>query len=77
MIDVRQHILIKVGVAVEASQILHELIDRHWDVQAFCIVVVLIHVQHDDRIRQPEGSVRIGERLFVTRLRRNKRKYED
>lgn len=51
MINVGQHILIEVRVAIQASKILHELVDRHRYIQAFRVVVVLIHVQHDNGVR--------------------------
>lgn len=70
MVNVGQHILIEVGVTVQSSQILDKLLHRHRDVQTLRIVIVLVHVQHDDRVSQPESGIRIREWFVVACLLR-------
>jgi len=43
-------------------------LSRHWNVLLLCISVVLIHIQHDDSIRQSKCCISICEWLSISPL---------
>jgi hypothetical protein len=67
-----QHLQIKIRIPVESPQILCEIIDRHRNVQPLGVVIVLVHVQHNDGVGQPKGGICVGERFTVAGLRKRK-----
>lgn len=66
--DSLQHFGIKVIASVAAPQVADKLLHRHGDVELFGIVVVLVHVQHDDGIGETEGCIRVSKRISIAFL---------
>ena len=56
--------------AVGPPQIPCELIHRHGIVFRSMVLVVLVHIQHDDGVGQGEGCVCVRERIVVRSLKR-------
>lgn len=63
-----KHRLIKITIAIEAAQILLEILHSHRHIQTFGIVIVLVHVQHNYGVGQAECGIRIGKRLVIASL---------
>lgn len=66
--DGLEHGLVEVAGAVAAAQVPHEVVHGHRHVELLRVVVVLVHVQHYDGVRQPERRVGVSERLAVRGL---------
>ncbi|KRY78575.1 hypothetical protein T4A_9941, partial [Trichinella pseudospiralis] len=65
VVDFLQHCAVEVVAAVDAVQIFHKLIQRHRLLLTFRLRVVLVNVEHDDRVGEREGGVGAGERRSV------------
>ncbi|KRZ53678.1 DNA repair protein RAD51 -like protein 3 [Trichinella nativa] len=65
LVDFFQHGPVEIVAAVDAVQIFHKLLQRHRLLLAFRLRVVLVHVEHDDRVGEREGGVGAGERRPV------------
>jgi hypothetical protein len=70
MVDSFQHSLIEVSRPIAPSKVLHEVLHGHGYIQLLGVVVMLVHVKHYDRVREPESRVRVRERFPVGRLLR-------
>lgn len=63
-----KHTLIEVLRAIQSPEVLDKVLDRHGHVEFLGVVVVLVHVQHDHGVGQPEGRVSVREWLSIRAL---------
>ena len=64
-VDLIEHVLIEVASAVHFLQVPLEILPGHGHGVLAHVMVVLVHVQHNDGVRQGERGVSVSERLVV------------